>query len=86
MLLLQHSSKGMEWGEREGCSLLLPNWSAYSGTLSQIVGMKVRNADPAAQQLRYGVGLEGGVHLTGAQLVSLQPDPEPDCWDESAQC
>ncbi len=26
---------------------MLPNWSAYSGTLSQIVAMKVRYAAPA---------------------------------------
>ncbi len=86
MLLLQHSSKGRQWVEGEGSSLLLPNRSAYSGTLSQIVAMKVRNAAPAAQQQRQAVGRRGGVQLTVAQLVSLQRDPQPDCCDKSSQC
>jgi hypothetical protein len=86
MLLLQHSSKGRQWGEGEGSSLLLPNWSAYSGTLSQLVAMKVRNAAPAAQQQRQAVGRGGEEQLTVAQLVSLQRDPQPYCCNESAQC
>ncbi len=83
---LQHSSKGRQWGEGEGSSLLLPNWSAYSRTLSQIVAMKVRNADPAAQQQREGVERGGGMQLTVAQPVSLQRFPQPDCYDESVHC
>ncbi|MFN9944115.1 MAG: hypothetical protein ACK56I_32065, partial [bacterium] len=44
-------------GRGEGCSLLMPNRSAYSGTLSQIVVMKVLNAVLASQQgRRWGEG------------------------------
>jgi len=37
-------------GQVVGNSLLVPNWSAYSGTPSQVVAMKVRNAAPTAMQ------------------------------------
>jgi len=37
-------------GQVVGNSLLVPNWSAYAGTPSQVVAMKVRNAAPTAIQ------------------------------------
>ena len=43
-------SSQLSTGVISGGSILLPNWSAYSGTPSQIVAMKVRNTAPAAIQ------------------------------------
>lgn len=37
-------------GQVVGNSLLVPNWSAYAGTPSHVVAMKVRNAAPTAIQ------------------------------------
>jgi len=43
-------SSQLSTGQVIGSSLLVPNWSAYSGTPSHVVSMKVRNAAPTSLQ------------------------------------
>ena len=46
----ENLSSQLSTGGVSGGSVLLPNWSAYSGTPSQIVAMKVRSTAPTYVQ------------------------------------
>jgi len=46
----EHLPSQLTTGQMVGNSLLVPNWSAYAGTPSHVVAMKVRNAAPTAIQ------------------------------------
>ncbi|XP_023349501.1 PAN2-PAN3 deadenylation complex subunit pan3 isoform X4 [Eurytemora carolleeae] len=59
-------------GQVVGNSLLVPNWSAYSGTPSQVVAMKVRNAAPTSLQES-----ETKMELITRQMICHTiPDPQ----------
>eukprot|EP00092_Neocalanus_flemingeri_P018699 GFUD01020252.1.p1 GENE.GFUD01020252.1~~GFUD01020252.1.p1 ORF type:complete len:676 (-),score=192.43 GFUD01020252.1:658-2685(-) len=73
-------SSQLSTGVISGGSILLPNWSAYSGTPSQIVAMKVRSTAPAAIQ-ENEVKME---LLTRQMICHTAADPEayPDLPSE----
>jgi len=67
-------------GGVSGGSILLPNWSAYSGTPSQIVAMKVRSCAPGGSQ-ESDIKME---MLTRQMICHTAADPEayPDLPSE----
>jgi len=73
-------SSQLSTGVISGGSILLPNWSAYSGTPSQIVAMKVRSTAPSAIQ-ENEVKME---LLTRQMICHTAADPEayPDLPSE----
>jgi len=73
-------SSQLSTGVMTGGSVLLPNWSAYSGTPSQIVAMKVRNTAPTALQDN-----EIKMEILARQMIShtaADPEAHPDLPSE----
>jgi len=73
-------STQLSTGVISGGSILLPNWSAYSGTPSQIVAMKVRSSAPTAIQEN-----EIKMELLNRQMIchtAADPEAYPDLPSE----
>jgi len=73
-------SSQLSTGVISGGSVLLPNWSAYSGTPGQIVSMKVRNTAPGALQDN-----DIKMEILGRQMIchtAADPEAYPDLPSE----
>lgn len=76
----ENLSSQLSTGGVSGGSVLLPNWSAYSGTPSQIVAMKVRSTAPT-----YVQDSELKMELLARQMIchtAADPEAYPDLPSE----